>query len=465
MMRRIVIASLAFVLTASLAACDFTPYDLPLPGGAPVGDDPYSVTIEFEDALDLVPHSAVRVDDVAVGRVSDIELSDWTARVTVLIDGDVELPTNAVATIRQSSLLGEKFISLARPAEPVGRLAEGDVIALDASGRNPEIEEVLAAASLVLNGGSIDRTNTIVRELSAALDGNEDNVKALIDNANAFVGELDANKVQILQTLEQVDRLAETTNAQEEQIVTALEELPEALAILEQQRDDITTLMTELGGLGDVATTVVAESKADVVANLKHLEPSLRHLADSDDSLVEASSLLLSFPFPDEFVGGTVASASGACTSNNPANNEGRCGGDFGNLSLRLELSTDQLFQALDGLDANSFGNLADLAPAPLNDPARQLADLLQSLVPQPGTDQIPGLPLPPLLRQPTAPKPTQPNTPSPTPSPEAQGGGSSLNPLCWLGLCRSSEVSGPTWNAYLLGAVVDDAAMEGQGR
>lgn len=454
MMRRFVATAVAVVLTASLSACDFTPYDLPLPGGAAVGDNPYSVTIEFEDALDLVPHSAVRVDDVAVGRVSDIELADWTARVTVLLDGDVELPTNAVATIRQSSLLGEKFISLAPPADPEGQLADGDVITLEDSGRNPEIEEVLAAASLVLNGGSIDRTNTIVRELGAALDGNEENVKALIDNANAFIGELDANKAQILQTLEQVDRLAETTNAQEQQIVTALEELPEALDILEQQREDITTLMTELGGLGDVATRVVAESKDDVVANLQHLEPTLRNLADSEDALVEASSLLLSFPFPDAFVGGTVASASGACTSNNPDKNEGTCGGDYGNLSLRLELSADQLFQAIDGLDANSGPALANLAPAPLNEPARQLADLLQSLVPQPGDEGVPALPLPPLLRQPS---PSEPNrAPTPAPSAAPQERNTNLNPLCWLGLCRTGELGGPGWNAYLVGAVAE---------
>src|SRR5690606_27950394 len=44
-------------------------YSLDLPGGADLGDDPYTVTVQFLDVLDLVPQSGVRVADVPVGRV------------------------------------------------------------------------------------------------------------------------------------------------------------------------------------------------------------------------------------------------------------------------------------------------------------------------------------------------------------------------------------------------------------
>jgi phospholipid/cholesterol/gamma-HCH transport system substrate-binding protein len=91
-------------------------YSLNLPGGADLGDDPYSVTVQFLDVLDLVPQSGVRVADVPVGRVDGIELNDdWTAEVTLTVNGDVELPENAVAMIQQSSLLGEKYVELAAP--------------------------------------------------------------------------------------------------------------------------------------------------------------------------------------------------------------------------------------------------------------------------------------------------------------------------------------------------------------
>ena len=47
-----------------------------LPGGAPDGPA-YRVTVEFGDVLDLVPQSAVKVNDVTVGSVEKM----WTGVV------------------------------------------------------------------------------------------------------------------------------------------------------------------------------------------------------------------------------------------------------------------------------------------------------------------------------------------------------------------------------------------------
>src|SRR5699024_9612145 len=111
-----------------LTACEFSPYAIPLPGGADTGEDPYSITVEFRDVLDLVPQSGVRVDDVSVGRVTDIELVGWHAEVTLKINDNASLPANARAKIRQTSLLGEKFVSLAPPKNGArGQLEDGDV--------------------------------------------------------------------------------------------------------------------------------------------------------------------------------------------------------------------------------------------------------------------------------------------------------------------------------------------------
>jgi phospholipid/cholesterol/gamma-HCH transport system substrate-binding protein len=127
-----------------LSGCDFDVYSLPLPGGTDVGDNPIQVTIEFEDVLDLVPKSTVKVNDVSVGQVKSIELDDYHAEVVIELRNDTKLPENTIAEIRQTSLLGEKFVSLSAPETGAeGTLADGEVIPLDRTGRNPEVEEVL----------------------------------------------------------------------------------------------------------------------------------------------------------------------------------------------------------------------------------------------------------------------------------------------------------------------------------
>ena len=99
-----------------LSGCSFDVYKLPLPGGVDVGSNPITVKAEFRDVLDLVPDSTVKVNDVTVGKITDISLKGYTAEVTMQLRNDTKLPDNAVATIQQTSLLGEKFVQLEPPA-------------------------------------------------------------------------------------------------------------------------------------------------------------------------------------------------------------------------------------------------------------------------------------------------------------------------------------------------------------
>ncbi len=372
------------VIALAVSGCGFSPYDLPLPGGASLGSDPYTVKVQFRDVLDLVPQSGVRVNDIPVGKVTDIKLDGWTALVTLRINRDAKLPDNAEATIRQTSLLGEKFVSLAPPASgATGRLSNGDMIPLDRSGRNPEIEEVFGAASLLFNGGGLDKTNTIVRELNKALGGNEPEVKQLIASSTAFIGQLDDNKTALLASLEKVNRLAVAANNQKSAITGALDDLPPALRVVNDQRHQLVNLLQALSRLSDVATGVIRDSKANTVADLRALAPILKNLAAAGDDLAYATKALLSYPFTDGFVGNTYAAASGKCedaTNGKPAVKKGACFGDFANLSLHADISAKQLGTLL--------GVYAPATPGPGSTPApgalstQALVDLIGGLVP-----------------------------------------------------------------------------------
>ena len=378
--------ALTAVAAMVLSGCGFSPYKLPLPGGADLGDQPYTVKVEFRDVLDLVPQSAVRVNDIAVGKVTDIKLNGWTALVTVKVNKDTKLPDNAEATIRQTSLLGEKFVSLAAPTTGAsGTLSDGDVIPLDRAGRNPEIEEVLGAASLLFNGGGLEKTNTIVKELNNALGGNEPEVKELIGSTTQFLTQLDNNKAALLTSLEKVNNLAVETNKQKSAITGALDDLPEALTVINGQRDDLVKLLESLRRLGDVATNVIRKSKDDTVADFKALVPTLTNLAKAGDDLAFATKALLTYPFTDGFVGNSYAVASGKCEDGGVK--EGACFGDFANLSLGVDISAEQLTNILNGYAPKA------LAPSPTQ-PVQDLVNLVTGLVPGGVTiPTLPGLP------------------------------------------------------------------------
>ncbi|MGH8894768.1 MAG: MCE family protein, partial [Actinomycetes bacterium] len=274
--RRLRAVAAALLMTGTLTACEGV-YDLPLPGGAAGGDDVYRVTVEFADVLDLVPQSAVKVNDVTVGAVEEVRLDGWHAEVDVRLLDSVRLPDNAAAELRQTSLLGEKFVSLGPPpgGEGVGRLKDGDTIPLSRSGRNPEVEEVFAALSLVLNGGGVAQLKTINVELTKAMKGHEADIQGALRQLDTFIGGLDEHKGEIVRALDGLDRLSARLEAQKEDIGVAIEDLGPGLKVLADQRAQLTKMLTALSDLGRVGTRVINTSKADTVANLRALDPIL----------------------------------------------------------------------------------------------------------------------------------------------------------------------------------------------
>ncbi|MDH6577243.1 MCE family protein [Kitasatospora sp. MAP5-34] len=310
-MRRPTVAA-ALLAVLSLAGCSASFHGiqgLTLPGGADLGAHPYRITANFADVLSLVPQAAVKVNDVAVGRVTAISLGadGWSAVVTMKVNGDVRLPANAYAHLEQSSLLGEKYVQLsAPPAEqnPEGRLADGAAIPVSRTSRNPEVEEVFGALSMLLNGGGVSQLRTITVELDKALTGNEPQIRSMLTQVNTLVSDLDAHKQDITDALDGVDRLSATLANRDQQIGTVLTDLSPGLKVLDQQRGSLVTMLRALDGLSGVAVDTVNRSKADLVADLQGLAPTLRQLADAGKALPDSLQVLLTYPFTDEVLRG-----------------------------------------------------------------------------------------------------------------------------------------------------------------
>lgn len=279
--------------------------DLPLPGGADLGDHPYTVTADMKDVLSLVPQSAVKVNDVAVGRVTRISLNEgWTARVTMRINGDVKLPADTGARLEQSSLLGEKYVQLVAPKDGTGSLGAGARIPVARTGRNSEVEEVFGALSLLLNGGGVSQLRTITKELNKAVGGRESEVRSTLRRVNTLVTNLDTHRGDITAALDGVNRLSATLAHRKEDVATVLTDLSPGLKTLEEQRGSLMTMLKALDRLSGVAVDTVNRGKADMVADLRAMQPTLKALADSGKDLPDSLQVLLTYPFTDEVLRG-----------------------------------------------------------------------------------------------------------------------------------------------------------------
>jgi phospholipid/cholesterol/gamma-HCH transport system substrate-binding protein len=339
----------------ALSGCGFRGlYSASLPGGADLGSHPYTVTAYFADVLDLVPQSAVKVNDVAVGKVTAISLADcaaqgssvkrWCAKVKMSVNGSVDLPQNSHAEVEQTSLLGEKYVALIAPgsgASPT-RLHNGSEIRFVDTTSAPEVEQVLAALSLLLNDGGLTQIQNIAAELNRALGSPQRQaaIRDLIKQLTTFVGTLDSQKSDITTALDSIDTLAATLNRQKKILTDALDTFPRALHVLSQERGELVTLLSSLSHLGSVATRVINATEGQLVESLKALDPVVTKLAATGSNFPRSLRIFGTFPFPLGVTRQLIR-------------------GDYANLDAVINLSlTDQLCGTLPAPLSTIFCNL-----------------------------------------------------------------------------------------------------------
>ncbi|WP_233531098.1 MCE family protein [Antrihabitans sp. YC2-6] len=341
-------------LAVTLSGCGWTGLNqFSLPGTEGTGEGAWSIDIEMPDVSTLTENARVRVSDVNVGTVRRIEVEDDHALLSVSLDEDVVLPENTTAKIGVTSLLGSSHLELIPPAEAgTGQLHNGDRIPLDRAGQYPTTEQTLSTLSFLLTGGSVGKLEEINREVGEALSGREDIVRNLLTNVEDFTSRLNEQRDDIIRALEGLDRFATVVANDRVVVDEGLETLDPALTTLNEQRDDLTNALTAIGDFAAAADQVVTGSREDLDANLRALEPVLRGLADAGPALPSSMSLLLTVPFPLNTYRNAIQ-------------------GDFANLFLNLDLTTERLDKALltgtpaAGQLASLGGLLGQLPPIP----------------------------------------------------------------------------------------------------
>ena len=88
----------------------------------------YSLKAEFENISGLKVGAGIEITGVNIGKVARIELAEQgLAKVTMLINRDVEITEDAIASIRTQGFIGDKYIKIVQGADEE-MLKEGDLI-------------------------------------------------------------------------------------------------------------------------------------------------------------------------------------------------------------------------------------------------------------------------------------------------------------------------------------------------
>jgi len=77
-----------------------------------LGDKGYELEAVFSNSGGLKTGSSVVIAGVDVGRVKEVALDDYQARVVLNLPLDVKIQEDAIASIKTKGLIGEKYVEI-----------------------------------------------------------------------------------------------------------------------------------------------------------------------------------------------------------------------------------------------------------------------------------------------------------------------------------------------------------------
>ncbi len=284
-MKRIAALGLAVAVCLSFAAC--------------VGGKK-SITVDaiFTDVGELVRFANVQSSDVKVGSVRGIHLQGYRARVTMRIDADAEIPANAQALIRSTSLLGEKFVELGVPEGQTAStqlLRDGDVIPVERTQRILGIDDALVKLGRLLQGGTPADLATLIHSSAEIVRGREEALGQVFTDLRGLSGPLARRAPDVASAIDSLDSAFKTLAGGRDVITRALASSADATEILAEQQANLDRLVASLDRSSAVLARYMKATRPASDRSLKDLRLILDQVMKATGDLEKAVVSLARF--------------------------------------------------------------------------------------------------------------------------------------------------------------------------
>ncbi|GAB4008937.1 MCE family protein [Nocardioides ultimimeridianus] len=299
------------------------------------------LTAYFADTDGIYPGDEVRVLGVPVGKIDSITPEGDQVKVTLHVDGGVDLPADAKAVIVAPSLVSSRYVQLTPRYVGGDKLADGATIpitrtavpvewdaikgqlndlvtALGPNGANKQgaLNDLIDAGSTALHGegGRLNRTIADLASAIRVLDGGSDDAFATVRNLAIFAAAMKRSNGQVGQFITRLDSVSGLLSSDRHLVRGALSSLSVAVGDVERfvqhHRGRIGTLLTRLTSVMRLVTTHQAD-----LAQILHVAPNaLRNLIESYHQRQNAVAVDLhgaNIHSPGQLICGAIGTAAG----------------------------------------------------------------------------------------------------------------------------------------------------------
>lgn len=289
------------------------------------GDDRVTVQAVVSRAAGALPGAEVTYLGQSVGTVDRSEFVDEG----ILLTMDVELPDQVAAVlradVRQKSALGEPYVDLGpERADPNGDASAGEVAALASSlGQAPaeeldgtriplertsvpaELGQLLSDADALLGDLNPEALGDVI-DGSAAIVGNEENLRRILRSGAVVAETIRGRGAEIDSLLANAAQLSETLDASRGDVEGALDGFSELGAVLANRREEFESILERGSTLATEGSGLLADTRPQVDGVLSGLDATFETLADRPTKVREILTLtpLMIDRFGKTFEGG-----------------------------------------------------------------------------------------------------------------------------------------------------------------
>lgn len=244
-----------------------------------------TVHAEFASTSGLYEGDDVRVLGVPVGKVTAIEPSDDLVRVTMRVDGSVDVPADARAVIIAQSLVSGRFVQLTPVYAGGDRLADGATIPVQRTASPVEWDEIkaeLMRLSEALGPEELDPQGSLGRFIDTAaenLEGNGDTFRTTLRELSATMHTLSEGRTDLFGTIRNLQAFVSVLSQSNEQIVQFGGRLASVSDVLAASSDQLGVSLADLNvAVGDVQR-FVADNRAGLTESVQRLADATEVLA------------------------------------------------------------------------------------------------------------------------------------------------------------------------------------------
>jgi phospholipid/cholesterol/gamma-HCH transport system substrate-binding protein len=242
-----------------------------------------SYLAQFTDVSGLLVGDDVRIAGVRVGSVDSIELVGRRfAQVGFSVDAQQHLPASVTASVLYRNLLGQRYLSLARGAGPVGQtLPPGGLIPIEHTTPPLNLTVLFNGFKPLLVGLDPAQLNQLSWEIVQVLQGQGGTVESLLASTSSLTRDLADRDRVIGELIANLNAVLDTVNARDEQLSALILQLQRLVSGLAADREPIGQAIVSIDQLAGTTAGLLRDARPPLRDDIAGLGALSTNLADS----------------------------------------------------------------------------------------------------------------------------------------------------------------------------------------